>query len=293
MKISDIFKTRMSFSFEVFPAKDGNMEPLLENIEVYSRFRPDFISCTYGAGGGNRDRTVDICRAIKACGHEVLAHFTCIGNSKEQILHSIEEYKAMGVENMLALRGDLPQGWEGTRGAFYHADRLISFIREHYPECCIAACCYPEKHIQAESMESDMAHLRQKQESGAELLISQLCHDVDAYERFVERIRRAGVHLPIVMGIMPVLRRESILRMTLLNGCSVPKELSAIIAKYGENPEDFSKAGKDYTAHQIHRYMNAGVDGIHIYSMNKREDIVDILRMASIRWEKEPAESAV
>jgi methylenetetrahydrofolate reductase (NADPH) len=285
MKLIDVFESRMSFSFEVFPPKtDAGMEKLREARKHYYSFRPDFISCTYGAGGSNAGRNVEVCQEIKEEGvAEVLTHFTCIGNTKEKINHELSHYLSVGVENILAMRGDLPAGWEGTQGDFSHADALIRYIKTNFPDFCIAAACYPEKHILAPSFEADIAHLRGKQDAGAKFLMSQLCHDVRAFEAFLCRIREAGITLPVVVGVMPALDKDAIIRMTLSNGCSIPAELAAIIGKYGEDPAEFKKAGIEYTVKQIHRYIAAGIDGLHIYTLNKWEEVEAILRDSGIR----------
>ncbi|MCR5482646.1 MAG: methylenetetrahydrofolate reductase [Clostridia bacterium] len=274
----------MSFSFEVFPPKtDQPLEPLLETLDELCAFKPDFISCTYGAGGTNKGRNKEVCAAIADRAMTPMTHFTCIGNSKEDVERYIGEYVEMGMENVLALRGDFPEGWSETHGDFHHADQLIGFIKEKYPELCIGAACYPEKHIQASSLEKDIAHLRSKQDNGAEFLMSQICHDVDAYQLFHDKLRKAGVKIPIIVGVMPVLFKDGLIRMTLSNGCSIPKELAEIIGKYGDNPADFKKAGKEYTVNQIYKFINLGIDGIHIYSLNKYKDLADVIRAAGLR----------
>ena len=285
MKIVETLKERMSFSFEVFPPKtDKGMENLKAAMKHYYEFKPDFISCTYGSGGSNAGRNAEVCEVLKADGAtEVMTHFTCIGNTKENIKKEILHYQGIGLENILAMRGDLPAGWTGTQGDFSHADGLINFIKKEFPDFCISAACYPEKHLVASSFESDIAHLRTKQDNGAEFLLSQLCHDVDAYINFLEKIANAGIHLPVVLGIMPVLDKDAIIRMTLSNGCSIPAGLAAIIGKYGNNPEDFKKAGIEYTIDQIFRFMAAGIEGLHLYTLNKYEDVKTIIDEAGIR----------
>jgi methylenetetrahydrofolate reductase (NADPH) len=285
MKIIDILKERMSFSFEVFPPKtDKGMVNLRAAMKHYYEFKPDFISCTYGSGGGNAGRNAEVCEILKADGAtEVMTHFTCIGNTKENIKNEILHYRSIGIENILAMRGDLPKGWQGTQGDFSNADGLINFINKEFPDFCIAAACYPEKHILAPSFSSDIAHLRTKQDMGAKFLVSQLCHDVDAFTIFVDRIRKAGINVPVVLGVMPVLDKDAIIRMTLSNGCSIPAELAAIIGKYGDNADDFKKAGIDYTINQIFRFIAAGIVGLHIYTLNKYEDVETIITTSGIR----------
>ena len=285
MKVSEIMKKRMSFSFEVFPPKlDKPMEPLLNTLEHLYEYRPDFISCTYGAGGTNAGRNKEVIKSIKDSGKTIpVTHFTCIGNKKDFIKETIQSYVDMGINHILALRGDFPQGWAETRGDFNYANELVEFIRTNFPDMCIAISGDPEKHIQASTLEEDIAHIRAKQDAGGDYIMTQLCYDVDQYERWVEKLRKAGVTLPIDVGVMPVLSKDPTIRMTVSNGCSNPKELAAIIGKYGDNPEDYKKAGKEYTVKLIYRYMNAGINGLHIYALNKWKDVSDIINDAGIR----------
>ena len=284
MKIAELLKKKMTISFEVFPPKDNiPMDGILETLSHLYEFKPDFISCTYGAGGAGRGRNVEVCDAVIKSGNVVIPHSTCIGSSRGDIKKLVKDYVDMGVGNILALRGDFPAGWEGTRaGDFSCADDLIKFIRAEFPQMCVAAAAHPEKHLTAPSPEADIAHLRSKQDKGAEFLITQLCHDIHAFERFLEKIRRAGITIPVVAGIMPVLTRNSVIRMTLFNGCSIPAELAAILGKHPDNPESFSRAGIEYTVAQIHRFIAAGIDGLHLYSLNKWEKLSEILRAAGI-----------
>jgi methylenetetrahydrofolate reductase (NADPH) len=284
VKITEILKERKTFSFEVYPPKDNKpLNPLLDIMPNLYRFQPDFISCTYGAGGTNKGRSLEICGAVKNSGHEMMTHFTCIGNTREDIRKYIGEYIDLGIENVLVLRGDLPEGWKNTQGEFLHADELLSFLRLEFPGLCMAAAGYPEKHIMAESFDEDITHLRSKQDNGAHLIMTQLCHDINAYERYIERVRRARVTLPVVVGIMPVLFKDSIIRMTVANGCSIPAELATIIGKYAQDPDSFKKAGKEYSVKQIHRFIAAGIDGLHIYTLNRYEDVSDIVTASGIR----------
>lgn len=289
MKVTDIMKKRMSFSFEVFPPKaEQSMEPLLDTLEHLYAYKPDFISCTYGAGGTNAGRNMEICKAIKESGKTIpVTHYTCIGNKKEKIREELETYLEMGVNHILALRGDFPKGWQETRGDFDHANELVEYIRTNFPEFCIAVAGNPEKHIQAGSLKEDVTHLRLKQDAGGDYIMTQLCYDVENYQRWVEQIRKAGVKLPIDAGIMPVLSKDPTIRMTVSNGCSIPKELAEIIGKYGDSPEDFKKAGKEYTVKLIYDYINMGIDGLHIYTLNKWQDVADIIKIAGIRSIKE------
>lgn len=288
MRVSEIMKKRMSFSFEVFPPKmEQPIEPLLETLDKLCGFRPDFISCTYGAGGTNKGRHSEILKYLADRGQTIpLAHFTCIGNTRQDILDLVNEYVGFGVDHFLALRGDYPPGQTGTGGDFAHGDELVRFLRENFPDLEIAAGCYPEKHLNSIDMDMEIAVLRLKQDAGADFLMTQLCHDVDNYCRFVEKARAAGITIPIDFGLMPVLAKDPTIRMAVSNGCSIPKELAEIIGKYGDNPDDFKKAGKEFTVKQIYRFISAGIDGLHIFALNKYDDVADILDMSGIRRDR-------
>lgn len=284
MRISEMLKKKMSFSFEVFPPKtDMPMEPLVETLDKLYRYRPDFVSCTYGAGGTNKGLHGEICEAIQDSGHTALAHYTCIDNTKEAIKQDMEKYRDMGISNVLALRGDWPEGRNSTGGDFSHADRLIFFIKEHCPEICVGAACYPETHLTAMTEDADIAHLRSKQDNGAEFLMTQFCYNMEGYERFMDKLDKTGITLPIVVGVMPVLFKDGLVRMTLSNGCSIPKEIADLVGKYGDNKSDFKKAGKEYTIELIYRYINMGIAGLHIYSLNKYKDLAEIIDATGLR----------
>jgi methylenetetrahydrofolate reductase (NADPH) len=281
MRITEILKQKRSLSFEVFPPKDDvPMDGVLASLSRLKRFNPDFISCTYGAGGGRRRRNMELCNAVKASGQLVMPHFTCIGASYDDVRVAAGDYLALGSKNMLALRGDYPPGWEGTRGEFAHADELITFLNAEFPGLCLGAAAYPEKHLAAASLDEDISRLKSKQDSGAQFFMTQLCYDIDGFERFLEKCRRAGVNAPVIAGIMPVLSREPVIRMTLSNGCSIPAALAAIMGKYEKNADDFLKAGKEYTSSLVTRFMNTGTAGLHLYTMNKSEALTEILLAA-------------
>lgn len=285
MKVTEIMKKKMSFSFEVFPPKsDQPTEPLLDTLEHLYEFNPDFVSCTYGAGGTNAGRNMEICKAIKDSGKSIpVTHYTCIGNTKEKIKQELKRYLDMGVDHILALRGDIPKGWEGTCGDFNYANELVQYIKSNFPKFTIAVSGNPEKHFESYSFDEDITHLRIKQDTGADYIMTQLCHDVDQYCWWVEKIRRAGVSMPIDVGVMPILSKDPTIRMAVSNGSSIPRDLAEIIARYGDNPEDFKKAGKEYSVKQIFKFINAGIDGLHIYSLNKWQDVTDIIKDVGIR----------
>ena len=286
MKVSEIMKERTAFSFEVFPPKaDQPIEPLFGVIDrLTEQFRPDFISCTYGAGGTNKGRSAEICDYIVKQGNTIpLSHFTCIGNTRQDVSDIVGEYIGFGVSNFLLMRGDYPPGQTGTGGDFTHADTLIKYVREQCPDIGIAAACYPEKHITAPSMDYDIAFMRSKQDNGADLFMTQLCFDVDNYRRFVDMVRAANIALPMSVGIMPVLAKDATIRMAVSNGCSIPAGLAEIMGKYGDNAEDFRKAGKEWTVGLMYKYLAAGAEGLHIYTLNKHDDVADIVQWSGLR----------
>ena len=283
MKIADVFKKKRTISFEVFPPKENvPMDAVLNTLTNLYCFKPDFISCTYGAGGSARGRNLELCAAVKKTGHELVPHFTCIGSGRNDVRQAVKDFQDMGAENMLALRGDFPSGWEGTNGDFSHANELIAFLKTEFPNLCLGAAAYPEKHIASPSFESDIAHLKSKQDSGASFFMTQLCHNVPAFERFLEKTVKAGVTSPVIAGIMPVLSREPVIRMTLANGCSIPAELAVIIGKYENDPSGFLEAGIEYTVSQIQHFLKLGIAGIHLYTMNKWQALTKILNGVGI-----------
>jgi methylenetetrahydrofolate reductase (NADPH) len=301
VKIAEILKKRMCFSFEVFPPKEDDGVPKLQTeLKELFRFSPDFISCTYGAGGTNVGKSKEICKFITDNKVTCMSHFTCIGNKKQEILEIIKSYIDMGLENFLPMRGDFPKDPETgklmttTGGDFEHANFLIAFLKENFSNISMSCAGYPEKHLLASSLESDIAFLKAKQDAGAEFIMLQLCHSVEAFSRFREKCWKAGVHLPMVMGLMPVLTRDPIINMTVSNGCSIPPELAAIIGKYTpvrgaseavvkEVAADFKKAGMEYTVKSLWDYMAAGVEGIHIYALNRSADVAKIILESGIR----------
>lgn len=290
IRATDIMSERMSLSFEVFPPKPTQpMEPLLGCLDELYKLSPDFISCTYGAVGTAVGRNTEVCKAIQDAGKAIaVTHFTCIGNTKEGVKERLQNYLDMGVNHVLALRGDLPAGWEGTRGDFSYASELIKFIRDEFGgKFTIAMGAAPEKHIQCDSFEADIAHLKHKQDQGADYIMTQFCHDVEHFERWADKLYKAGVTLPMDVGVMPVLNKEATIRMCLsMNGCSIPRDLAEVISRYYNNPDDFRKAGMEYTVKQIHRYINVGIEGLHLYALNKSDAVKEICEAAGIASSK-------
>ena len=269
MKIASLFENRTVFSFEVFPPKKTSpIESVYGALEELEVLHPDFVSVTLGAGGsGNGENTIAVAKRLQEQ-HNILpmAHLPCIHYNKTQIDVILEEFKANGIENILALRGDLVPDFEPTED-FRHACDLIEYIRTK-GDFDIAAACYPEGHTEAPNMDIDIAHLREKVEAGASHLISQLFFDNDAFYNFRWKAERAGIHVPMEAGIMPVTSRKQIERMVSMCGASLPRKFTRIIQKYEHNPEALRDAGIAYAIDQIVDLVTEGVDGIHLYTLN-------------------------
>ncbi len=285
MRIIDQIKNHPTLSFEVFPPKaDKPLEPLLDTLACLYRLAPDYISCTYGAMGSNKGRNLEVVANIQQTGVcEALSHYTCIGNRRTDVADALAEYADAGVQNLLALRGDFPAGAQQTKGDFSHANELISFVRKQTDRYCIAGACYPEKHLLAGSLEQDIDALLLKQEAGASYLITQLCFSVEAYLRFRDRAYARGLRLPIVVGLLPLLKKDGLIRMTLSNGCSIPAEVSALVGRYGENEESFRDAGHAFTVQLVRRFLNEGANGIHLYTLNHYSDVANVVFDAGLR----------
>ena len=271
--LKDIFSKKKTLSFEVFPPKkDGEFEAAFEILDSLGKLKPDFISVTYGAGGSRSGKTVEIASYIRnQLGIDAVAHMTCVGSRKEDLLLVAESLGEHHVEYVLALRGDRPRDMSDEQYAsrdFAHASDMMEFLKKN-TRLRMAGACYPEKHYECFSMESDLNNLLKKQQAGAEFLISQLFFDNDYYYAFLEKTRRKGITIPICAGIMPITSSKQIGTTVSLSGSSVPKALADLIANYGDSKEDMRKAGIDYAIRQIRDLQENGVKHIHLYTMNK------------------------
>lgn len=270
MKISELFDKRGTvLSFEVFPPKPNADEAVIyEALDRLSVLRPDFISVTYGAGGGkNGEKTVQIAADLKnKYGIESAAHLPCTGINEEEAVKILDEFKEKGIENILALRGDISSDTV-IKGRFSHANELIEFIKERYDFNVIAAC-YPEGHSESKSIAEDIHNLKRKTDSGASHLITQLFLDNRYFYEFRERAAIAGINVPISAGIMPVTNKAQIERMVELCGISLPKKFMKIIERYENDPVALRDAGIAYAVDQIVDLISCDTDGIHIYTMN-------------------------
>ncbi|SOC12123.1 methylenetetrahydrofolate reductase [NAD(P)H] [Pseudobutyrivibrio ruminis] len=278
----DMFANDSSLSFEVFPPKkDDEFENCYKVLDSLSELKPDFISVTYGAGGSRSKKTVEIASYIQNELHtDAMAHMTCVGSTSEDILAVTRDLEAVGVNHVLALRGDKPRDMSDeqfNKRVFPHATDLIRFLNEN-TKLDISASCYPEKHPEAMSMDSDLAFMKMKQDMGAKMFISQLFFDNADFYRFTERADKTGITIPIVAGIMPITSAKQIGSTVTLAGSSVPKKLADICARYGESPDDMRKAGIEYAIDQIRDLRKCGVGHIHIYCMNKPKMTAEICK---------------
>lgn len=271
--INDLLKQKHTLSFEVYPPKkEDEFEAAYQVLDSLGSLNPDFISVTYGAGGSNSKKTVELASYIQNnLKIDALAHMTCVGCKKDLLLQVAEELKKANVTHVLALRGDRPKDMTDEQFEsrdFAHASDMTAFLKEH-TDLCLAGACYPEKHYECFSMESDLNNLKLKQDAGAEFLITQLFFDNDYFYTFREKAQKKGINIPICAGIMPITTPKQIGTTITLSGSSIPKELADIVAKYGDNAEDIRKAGIDYAIRQIRDLQANDVDGIHIYCMNR------------------------
>jgi len=276
MKIKEMFETKRTvMSLEVFPPKlTSPVETIYATLDGLSDIKPDFISVTYGAGGKAKDRTVEIASKIKNdYGIESLAHLTCISSTKEDIQKVFNELRDNNIENVLTLRGDIPDDPDFEFPNPLQYEYACDLVKEAEAEksFCIGAACYPEKHIDCDSKVKDIKYLKEKVDQGVDFLMTQLFFDNELFYRFMEEIDLAGVDVPVSAGIMPVLNKNQILRITKLSGCAIPPKFRRILDRYENNAEALKEAGEAYAIEQIIDLMAWGVRGIHLYTMNKPE----------------------
>lgn len=274
-------KTKTSLSFEVSPPKtEDEFQAIFSKLDKLAALQPDFISCTYGAGGSKAGKTIEIASYIQHQLHiDAIAHMTCVGFKRTDLQKNCELLEQEGIHHVMALRGDRPltmtdEQFNGRE--FFYASDMVRYLKAN-TKLQVAGACYPEKHYEAESFESDLTHLKEKVEAGAEFLITQLFFSNDIFYRFLEQTAAFGINVPICAGIMPITSTKQIGTTVTLSGSSVPKELADLIANYGENPEDMRKAGIDYAVRQIRDLKEQGVDGIHIYTMNRPKTTAEIV----------------
>lgn len=272
MKIKELFKQKQpTISFEVFPPnKIYTLEKVYEVIDELSLLKPDFMSVTYGAGGSTRRNTVDIASKIKNINNiEALAHLTCIGATKKEIDEILKDLNKNNIENIMALRGDIPQECENKIGEFSHANDLIKYIKE-YGDFSIGGAFYPEGHQETNDL-LDLFNLKTKVDSGTDFLISQIFFENEKFYEFKEKLGKLNIKTPLIAGVMPITNGKQIRRITSMCGCSIPEKLKKILDRYEDNPIAMREAGIAYAMEQIIELISDDVAGIHIYTMNRVE----------------------
>lgn len=284
MKIIDrLNEDRIHISFEVFPPKtDAGFDKVLEATDKIAALKPSYISVTYGAGGGTSKNTAKIASHIKDDLNVLsLAHLTCASSTKEEVRDVISNLKQLGIENILALRGDIPEGMVFPTGdRFRYAWELVQEIRKH-GDFCIGAACYPEGHVENEHKADDIKYLKQKVDSGVDFLTTQMFFDNDIHYNFLYRIREAGITVPVLPGIMPITTASQMKRSQELSGTVFPRRFLALLDRFGNYPDAMKQAGIAYATDQIIDLLANGVKNIHIYSMNKPDVAVKIMENLS------------
>jgi methylenetetrahydrofolate reductase (NADPH) len=271
-----------AISFEFFPPKDQEgVDRLFATVADLAPFAPSYVSVTYGAGGSTRQLTVELVGRIqREVGIDAMAHLTCVGATREELASVLEQLESAGVQNVIALRGDPPKGatsFVTPVGGFGHASELTAFIKTR-STFCIAGACYPEKHPEADSLDSDLEALKRKVDAGADFLVTQLFFDNADYFSFVERARALGIRVPIVAGIMPVTNVSQIKRFTAMCGARMPKELMQRLEPVAADPDAVGEIGVDHAVHQCKELLAGGAPGIHFYTLNRSKATVEILK---------------
>ena len=275
MKIIDLFKKQnLSISFEVFPPKtDTAFESVREATEKIAELRPSFMSVTYGAGGGTSKYTLDIAKQIKQRYHvPSLAHLTCVSSTKETIRERIFDMKAAGIQNVMALRGDIPphlvdvdrSGWD-----YHNAVELVRELKSENADFCVGGACYPEVHPESKNQREDIKYLKEKVDAGCDFLTTQMFFDNNLLYNFLYKIREAGITVPIIPGVMPITNANQVARAISLSGSFVPQRFKCLVDKFGNDPSAMKQAGIAYATDQIIDLYANGITNVHVYSMNK------------------------
>ena len=281
MRIKEILDSKRTISCEFFPPKTADgMDVVFRAVDRLQPFNPDFVSVTYGAGGSTRGFTEEIVTKIKSEAQlEVMAHQTCVGQTQEEVHDSLARLEAAGIENVIALRGDLPQGDNAgapAKSGFSHASDLIGHIRGNF-DFGVAAACYPEGHTESADLDADMEHTKLRVSQGADFLITQLFYNNNHYFDFVERAQKSGINVPILPGVLPILTTSQVRRFTTLCGAKIPPELDKQLDKFGEDDDAVRELGVEHATRQVRELWDAGVPGVHFYVLNRSYSVSKIL----------------
>ncbi|MGI6181968.1 MAG: methylenetetrahydrofolate reductase [NAD(P)H] [Agathobaculum sp.] len=272
MKISEILKQdKVTLSFEVFPPKtNSTYESVAQATQEIAALHPDFMSVTYGAGGGTSEHTVHIASDLKTqYDVTVLAHLSCVSSTREQVALMLQQLRQHGIENVLALRGDIPEG--GCVAHDYrYASELVREIKAQ-GDFCIGGACYPEGHVESVNKTEDILHLKEKVDAGCDFLTTQMFFDNNIFYNFLYRVREKGIQVPIIAGIMPITNAKQVERAIKMSGANMPERFRAIVDRFGNNPAAMKQAGVIYATEQVIDLIANGINHIHIYTMNKPE----------------------
>jgi len=275
MKISTAYGSgKFGLSFELFPPKSASAEEeLFRNVAELMAFEPSYVTCTYGAGGSTRDKTLDVVtRVHREFGCTVASHLTCVGSTVEQLRDYLRDAQAQGIANIVALRGDPPKGetkFHQVAGGLAYANELVALIRREWPDFGIAVAGYPETHQEAPSPETDLENLKRKVDAGADLVITQLFYENDSFFRFRERAEKIGITVPIIPGVLPVTNLAQIRRIASLCGAVLPKSFVAELEQHEERSDEQFEVGVSFATRQVQGLIDGGVPGVHFYVLNK------------------------
>ena len=287
MKLTELFaQNKLSLSFEVFPPKtDSVFESVKHAVEEIAKLHPSFMSVTYGAGGGTSRYTLEIAKDIKQ-NYNVpsLAHLTCVSSTRETVRQKIAEIRDAGIENVMALRGDLPSDMTGETPVYRHAVDLIRDIRESGADFCIGGACYPEIHPESQNQKEDIRYLKEKVDAGCSFLTTQMFFDNNLLYNFLYKIREAGITVPVIPGIMPITNANQIERAIKLSGSFMPQRFKSLVDKFGSSPAAMKQAGIAYATDQIIDLYANGILNVHVYSMNKPDVAEKIQSNLSDIW---------
>ncbi len=287
MKIRDVLASERTVSFEFFPPKtDQGITSLFRAIDRLIKHKPSFVSVTYGAGGSTQALTEEmVVRVLRETPLLPMAHLTCAAQTREAVHNVLERLESAGIQNVIALRGDPPRGQDHfvpVEGGFAHATDLIEHIKANF-DFGIAAGCYPETHLESPNAQVDMEFTKRKVDLGAEFLITQLFYDNDDFFSFVERARKAGINVPILAGVMPILSTPQIQRFAALCGATIPPGLNAKLVKHADDNDAVRQIGIEHTTNQVRDLWDSDVDGVHFYVLNRSYSVSAVLRNLSMR----------
>ena len=280
MELSEIYQSdKVPISFEIFPPKDGNISKLFDELRILKKYNPSLVSLTYGANGGTRDFSFELLRMILDLELNPMPHFTCICATKELIEHYVVQIENMGIENILALRGDLGENKNTCSLDFQHANELVDFIHQK-TTLSIGVGGYPECHPEAENLDKDIENLKRKVDAGASAIFTQLFFDNSKFYSYVEKVRQAGINLPVIAGIMPVRSIAQAQKMVNMTQVKIPQKLCSDLEKYSQEAH---KVGIEYAAKQCQNLIDNGVSGLHFYTLNHSDMVSKILDNIIIR----------